>query len=932
MFCVKRAFASVAFFVLATAFAASPPAAVAQVATPLPTSLPSAVPSAVPSAGPTFGPTAQPSARADGAPRPRALAGATSPAKPAPDSTPADFDKFVKGAEKQPGLFNVWHKDGKVYLEVADDQLDRDYLEHIVPANGLGGFGFHSGDQFTQDARILRFHDTGKAVALVWPHTRFLAQPGTSQAVAVHESTADSVDTVLPVAAENKASKTRLLDLSPLLGDLLDLGNQLSDAVDAKKEPQGAYRLDPSRSYFGESKAFPKNVIVEADQTFASAKPNAINTVPDARFVQMRVKYNFSEILSTPDYMPRLYDDRVGFWEDPHVAFDDDSRRDNHRWYLLRWNVQASDPAQKLSPAKKPIVFYLDNSIPAEYRAAVRDGILEWNKAYERIGISNAVQVLDPPADGSWDPDDIRYSVVRWITDDPSEFGAEAQIVWDPRTGEIFRGGVLLDSNLGRNAKFSAKLLSSIIGSSAGADAIVPEPLQKTYRPAHDETAFGTGLALESAFGSTALALMGGGDTNEYVRQLIKAVTLHEVGHDFGLSHNFIAHNAYSAADLKSSGFTHANGTSASVMDYWPVNVWSRGTSNGTYYPIALGPYDYHAIHWGYAPIPGAKTPQDEVATLDRWASSSVDPKYAFAGDEDGFYDGHAIDPRVAPFVLSDRPMEWCGTQLELSKRLIAGLDRRFPEPQHPWEEERVAFLALASRYNTCAQTFGHYIGGEYVNRGRIGDPGVTTALTPVPRDVEVRAYAMLAKYVLAKDVWKLSPATLNRLVYTEYMPFANFGYEPQPRHDVPVVQLIATTQNRVLGLMYSPLVLQRLADLPLKSRPGQTMTLADLFTWTQAAVFDDVASPGTGSNEVHRNLQRRYARMLAQMVTSPAAGTPLDAQALARLELENLSVAVRHGLSRPRLDLQTRAHLAALQVDVRRALDARTVLPVAMR
>jgi hypothetical protein len=863
-------------------------------------------------------------------------AAAPSAAAPAADASAApssDYGKAVKGAEQQNGLFTIWRKDGHVLLEVRDDQLDTDFLEHVVPANGLGGFGFHSGDQLLQEGRVARFHLAGRAVALIWPHTLFLATPGTPVATAVDESSADSVEAMLPIVAENTAGKSRLLDISALLGDLLDLTNDLNDAVAATHDPEGAYHLDPSRTYFGPSKAFPQNVIIEADQTYASAKPDAINTVPDPRFVQMRVKYNFSQFLSSPSYMPRLYDDRVGFWEQPHAAFDRDRERNNNRYYILRWNVTASDPAQKISPAKKPIVFYLDRSIPLEYRGAVRDGILEWNKAFERIGISGAVQVLDAPDDPAWDPDDIRNSVIRWVTDAPSEFGAEAQIVWDPRTGEIFRGGVLLDSNLGRTAEFNERNLLAALSiaprpATAPNAGAIGRPVY-TFDARREELDFGRGLEQQSAFGTVALALMGNENIDEFVYQRIKAVAMHEVGHDFGLSHNFIAHNAYSPAQVKNAQFTKANGTTASVMDYWPVNLWPKGTSSGTWFPATLGTYDYHVIHWGYAPIPGAATPQAEVPVLSRWASAATDPRYAFAGDEDGdFSEGHAVDPRTAPYVLTNEPLDWCQEQLDMTHGFMATLDRRFPSVGAPWDDERYAFLALLNRYAICARTFAHYVAGENLTRSRLGDSGVRSALSPVPRAQELRAYGLLDKYVFSDNAWHFSRATLQRLVYEEYMPFANFGYDPAPRHDVPIVELVGGLQFGTLAAMYDPLVLQRLADMPTKASPGTTMTLADLFTWTQTAVFGDIVAGKPGGSQIHRNLQRTYARMLGEMITTPAAGTPLDAQALARLQLTALAADVRRSLRAKDIDLQTRAHLLALATDAERALDARTVLP----
>jgi hypothetical protein len=366
-------------------------------------------------------------------------------------------------------------------------------------------------------------------------------------------------------------------------------------------------------------------------------------------------------------------------------------------------------------------------------------------------------------------------------------------------------------------------------------------------------------------------------------------------------------------------------------MDYWPVNIWPKGTSNGTYSPITIGPYDYHVIHWGYGAVPGAKTPQDERPTLNRWAQSSADPKYMFAGDEDGdFTDGHAIDPRAAPFLLSNRPIDWCSTQLEMTKGFIATLDHRFPAYQQPWEDERTAFLSLLNRYATCSSSLTHYVAGEYLTRNRIGDPGVHTALAPVPRAEEQRAFSLLDKYLFADSNWHFSPTTLQRLVYTEYMPFADFGYDPQPRHDLPVVELVGALQTRALANMFAPLVLQRLADMPTKAAAGSTMTLADLFTWTQTSVFGGLDA-GRPSTQIRRNLQRAYARMLARMITSPVPGTPLDAQALARLELTSVDGLTKRALAKSALDLQARAHLVALQADVERALDAKFVLPVAV-
>jgi hypothetical protein len=431
---------------------------------------------------------------------------AQSAPSPAPSDT-ADYDKFVKTAEKQAGLFTLWRKDGKVYLEIRDDQLDTDFLEHVVPANGLGGFGFHSGDQFVQEARLVRFHDTGKDVALIWPHTLFVATPGTALATAVRESTADSVETLLPMVAQNKPGKTRILDASALLGDILDLGNELNDVVGADKKPEAGYRLDPTRTYFGPSKAFPENVIIEADQTFASIEAGhdqhrSRSTLrADAGQIQLHADPQLARLHAA------LYDDRVGYWEDPHVGFDYDSQIATGAGTSCAGTSKRpirrsrSRPRKSRSSTTSTARFRPSTAVPCA--TASWSGTRPSKNRHQQRGAG-----ARSARRSRWDPDDIRYSVIRWVTDAPSEFGAEAQIVWDPRTGEIFRGGVLLDATWVVCEVRRAKPARGALGpGTPGTDATQGER-EPAFGPA-DESDFGRGLAAQSAFGATALTLMG---------------------------------------------------------------------------------------------------------------------------------------------------------------------------------------------------------------------------------------------------------------------------------------------------------------------------------------------------------------------------------------------------------------------------------------
>jgi hypothetical protein len=846
---------------------------------------------------------------------------------------PAPYDKFIKSADVATGLFTLVRKDGKVYVVLTPDQLGKEFYEHATTANGLGGFGVLSGDDFEQPARIIRFERVSpKSVAIVMPQDRFDATPGTALESAVKASTADSVQTVAPIAAEDKTSGRVVIDASFLLRDSLDLANGLSDVVKNPENPMGGYHEDLERSYFGPSKAFPENVIIEAEQTYASEKPDTINTVSDPHSILMRVKYNFANIRSTPGYVPRLADDRVGFWEDPHLNFERDDRYDNLARYIMRWNLQASDTS-KPSPAKKPLVYTLTNTIPPEYRAAIREAILEWNKPFARIGILNAIQVQDQPSDPNWDPDDIRYNTIRWLTEANDGGFAEAQIEWDPRTGEIFRSGVLIDADIMRYGKFE---YSALVGPAANSEPAGgrSQTLLQPWDPAFITTLApqrtagagfmhrDTGAKAQAAFGALALQLYGDPIPESYSHDFLKSIVLHEVGHDFGLAHNFIGHDAYTADELKSKRFTDAYGVASSAMEYSPVNVWPRNSSHGEYFQLVPGPYDYHVIHWGYAPVPGATTAQSEVPTLDRWAESATDPKYAFASDEDVEFDGHAVDPRIAQFLLTNDDISWCRSQLGIDSGLIETLDTRFPHAEEPWDQERAALGMLLRQYGRCTQAMTHYVAGEHLSRARRGDPNAPLPLTPISRERERQAFATLDTYLFRDSAWRISPQTLRRTTYSEYEAFVDFGYKELPRHDLSLTELVAFTQNRALGYMFAPLVLERLADLPAKTEPREsTMSLADLFTWTQASIYGDLAAGDPGRSTIHRNLQRTYARQLEHIALAPQPGIPYDAQALARHELSGLLADVSRSERKTALDLQTRAHLEALAAEVQRSL-----------
>jgi hypothetical protein len=588
-----------------------------------------------------------------------------------------------------------------------------------------------------------------------------------------------------------------------------------------------------------------------------------------------------------------LADPRVGYFEQGLIDFTSENLETRGLQYITRWNFMPQDPAHP-SNATNPIVYYLSNTIPQQYRDTVRAALLTWNQAYAKVGILNAIQVKDQPNDPAWDPEDIRHNMVRWVANTQPLYGAEALIVDDPRTGEEMNVGVNVDATGGAASGFVFRFL----------------------------------IAPARGLPDTAT------EEEQFNQLLERAIVLHESGHDMGLQHNFIGSLAYSASQLQSKAFTGKYGVASSVMEYTPIaNLWPKGTPNGDYEQTVLGPYDYYAIRYGYQYIPGAKRPEDELPTLRRWASDWSNPMHRFASDEDatGFASGHSIDPRVEMFDLSSDPLAWCGTQLKMLHGVMDAVNQRFPWRGRSYDEATRAFMLPLFSYLTCATRPADTIGGEYLSRNAAGDPREEAPLEAVSLADEHKAWQLLDRWLFSDEAWRFNPAVLTRLTYSEMSSLNNgqtWFYNPPPRHDVPVVEIAAQTQDQALHEVFSPLTLQRIDDLQTKYAGRRTMNITDLFGWAENGVFGELAGGGEARDGVvRRNLQMRFVKQLGLMWTSPSPGTPTDAQAMARMTLTHVVHDANTATSSQHLDELTRAHVEALAAVAKQALEAHATI-----
>ena len=911
---IARRFVLLVAIVLALGAAASAQPQASPDPVPVPTASAAATPGPARSPAPT--PVPGPSGTA-AAPVSTASALAAGPGLSIglPDRAPQAYAAFVKSSERQSGAIDILKKDDDVYFDLGAAQFDRPFIIAPVLASGVGSEAF-AGRVYP--SFVMEFKRVGKRVLWIAKNSSFTAPAGTSAANALAISVTDSVINSTPIAAEDDAKKHVVVSANFFLTDFenvgKDLGGPQQPIILFGGPARPGFSVDATKSYIERTKALPRNDELLANLAF-SGPPGDVSGAPDGRGLRLRMHYSIVAPAEGSAYVPRLADDRVGYFVTSQKRFDNDALSTPYVRYINRWNF-----------ANGPIVYYLTNEIPAQYKPAIRSALLKWNAAFARVGIPNAIEVRDQPADAGWDPDDVRYSTVRWITSDRSPFAAYGPHISDPRTGEIMRVEIVIDGEALRSVKRGyvdqVAPVRSLGYDASGLPVATGVTLACPDLEACD--GYGETSAEFAAVGATALRAQGASPARSqaFADDWLLSVVLHESGHNFGLRHNFVAPSLYPLAALHDRAFTHAHGLAASVMGYAPTNLSRAGQPQGDYFQTQLGPYDYWAIRYGYAKFPNAVRTEDEAIPLRRIADENSRPEYAYATDEDA--NGPlAIDPRVATFALSNDPLAFDANQFAVVHDLVRRLDDVYPRDDRSYDEERQTFATMMRSYRRAALLATKYVGGIYTSRAHRGQPGGAPPLSPVPRAQSLRAFRLLADNVFSSRAMRFSPRLLADLGPSHF-PRRGDAIE---RPDFPVESYVADVQDAVMFALFDPDTMSRLADEPYRVSDGtKTMRLDDLFTWMGGAVWDDLR-PGAAIDPLHRGLQRRFTRLMIAYALAPSfvvesLGYPSDTAPLARYGLRRVAGRIDAALRSPGLDVATRAHLEDQQSRIRHALE----------
>lgn len=887
------------------------------------------------------------------------------------------FEQVVKDAQKLEGLFTLYRNPAtnKVYLEITPQQLTKKFLCFVTLESGLGEGGIVSGLPFGDF--LFQLRRVQNNVQFVIPNINFRTSPGDPQAGSVERAFSESILYSLPLKSIHPQRQTLLIDLGDLLmsekRDLPGLRAILPKILGA------AYSIDEDKSYFKDVKAFPLNVEIASIYGFSSDNDSAVNylpSVPDSRAFNLRIHYSFSEVPLNNGYRPRLADERVGYFLTAYKDFSDKTGRQPFVRYINRWHLQKQIPTAPMSPPVQPIVFWIENNVPLEYRDAIRDGILEWNKAFEKAGFTEAIQVKQMPDNAKWDPADVRYNTIRWSSSFEPDFAGLGPSRTNPLTGEILDADILLDANIVRQIKQGYRSLveqnrslaksfqgrngsntnpcqfgmysrylqmlenadlkkdgESSSGGIAGDLPTLVERYQQQKRSPLDrllsssDMCFGLESSRQFAIGAMSMSLLennaapSSAAIDNYVTQYIRFLTAHEVGHTLGLRHNFHGSTMLQPEDLNNTQVTRTQGMVASVMDYLPINLAPPGTVQGDYYPTIVGPYDDWAIEYGYKVLGGAN-PNSDLPGLQQIASRAGEPQLAYAPDEDTVDN---LDPAANSFDLSGNMLKYSQWQLDNARAMWKRLEMRIPAGEEGYNELRVMFDSVFGYYVSQVMNATLYVGGQSFNRVRPGDSNAKLPFVPIELSQQREALATLDKYVFAPDAFSFAPELLNKLAPSRWehwgSPALVFPL------DYPIGDRITFLQRFVLRVLLSPVRLARLRDAELKSSPESALRLPEVFDTLQKDIWQEVLQQTNKKMEIstfRRSLQREHLAILIGMVLRKTS-VPEDARSFAWYELRQL----REGLSKSirnldrNADAYTRVHLEETRDRISKVLNA---------
>jgi hypothetical protein len=788
-----------------------------------------------------------------------------------PPSEPQPYEKVITAdARSKKGVFTVHQIKDRYYYEIPKGALDREFLWNTQIAKTIDGAGY--GGQELSD-RVVRWELNGTRVHLRYISYNVVADPGTPIARAVTAANNDTIIMTFPVAAFKDGDP--VIEVTRLFTtDVIEI---------SARQRLGATGMDSTRSYIERISAYPENIEAVATVTYTRAQPppGATNTAPFIGGGAMRpgsatvVLHHSMVKLPDKPMIPRVFDERVGYFTVSQLNYSRDEHRAPRVRYITRWRLEKNDPGAAVSEPVKPIVYYIDAATPLKWRDWLKKGVESWQVAFEAAGFRSAIiakMAPTPEEDPDFSPEDVRYSVIRWL---PSTIeNANGPHISDPRTGEILNADIQFYHNV-------MNLQRDWYFVQAG-------PLDPRARalPLPDE-------------------LMG---------RLLEFVVAHEVGHTLGFQHNMKASSMYPQEKIRDAEWLHKMGHTPSIMDYSRFNYVAQPEDHIPVEDLVprVGPYDVWATKWGYTPIEGAKSADDEKPTLDRWAhEQDTTPWYRFSTTGSAGSDPGELTEAVGDADAIKSTALGVKNLQRVARMLMSATASKSGEP---YDDLAELYGRMLAQWTLEMNHVAAIVGGFNSQEKYVGQEG--PIFRPVAKERQKLAVMFLAENTFVTPKWAIDPEILGRI------------------EAVGVLARIRTAQNSVLSNLLSSARFSRLVEQEAL-QGGASYAPAEFLADVRKGVWKELEGAQIRIDAYRRNLQRAYLDLANTKIngnsTTLPGGLPAglaglfatsgDERPFYRAELRVLHTSISAVLPRI-VDRETRAHLEGVRDQISKILD----------
>ncbi len=718
------------------------------------------------------------------------------------------YDEVITDdAESDDGVFTVHRLDDKVYYEIPESELGREFLWVSQIARTTEGVGY--GGQALGN-RVVTWERRGDKVLLKSVSYAIVADDDLPIARAVDAANNDAILKAFDIEALSEEGAP-VVDVTSLFETEVP-----EFSARTRLRARGFAR---DRSFVEEVLAFPENIEVKTTHTYTLPPPSGPQTGPQARAgrggmrpgsATVLLHYSMVKLPEEP-MQPRLFDERVGYFSVRQIDYGRDEHRSPDRRFVTRWRLDKQNPAAEVSDPVTPITYWIDPATPSKWVPYMKKGVEAWQPAFEAAGFSNAVIAREAPApeeDPEWNPEDARYSVIRWLPSTTEN--ASGPHVHDPRTGEILETDIQFHHNV-----------MNLVRDWYFVQVAPLDPRARTL-PLPDD-------------------LMG---------ELLAYVVTHEVGHTLGFQHNMKASSMYPVENVRDPEWVKTMSHTPTLMDYSRFNYVAQPEDGIPVEDLIpkIGPYDIWATRWGYQSIPGANSPDDEKATLDEWARQQDDtPWYRFStpGSQNA-------DPGQLTEAVGDADaVQATALGVKNLERVAAMLLDAARAPGDPYDDLDELYGRLVGQWATEMNHVAVVVGGFNSQQKHFGQDGVR--FTMIPRETQAAAVSFLNDHAFRTPMFLVDPEILRRI-------------EP-----VGVLERIRTSQTRVLRTLLSGSRIRRLAEQEAIDGPAAyapTDFLADL----RGGLWRELDEANVRTDAYRRNVQRAYLDLVDDQLASEAS------------------------------------------------------------